>query len=102
MIEPLDKDVSRYEITCMWSPVICGVTRLNVEFADLIATCNKAKQKNMFVSGRPTDPKFIGRPKLFYCHFLVHIFIVQIYNGSQVTECIYVAIKYHNSASGLV
>ena len=22
----------------------------------------KAKQKNMFVSGRPTDPKFIGRP----------------------------------------
>ena len=56
----------------------------------------------MFVSGRPTDPKFIGRPKLFYCHFQVHIFIVQVNNGSQVTECIYIAIKYHNSASGLV
>ena len=25
-------------------------------------TVYKTKQKNMFVSGRPTDPKFIGRP----------------------------------------
>ena len=49
----------------------------------------------MFVSGRPTDPKFIDQPKLLYnnCHFQVHIFIVQINNGSQLNECIDVAIN---------
>ena len=56
----------------------------------------------MFVSGRPTDPKFIDRPSLFYCHFQAHIFNVQINIGSEPTECIHVAIKYHNSASSLV
>ena len=62
----------------------------------------KAKINNMFISSCPTDPKFIDQPLLFYCHFQVHIFIVQINNGRQSTECIDVAIKYHNSASSLV
>ena len=56
----------------------------------------------MFVSGRQTYPKFIDRPLLFYCHFQVHIFIVETDNESQPTECIDVAIKYHNSATSLV
>ena len=36
----------------------------------------------------------VARPTLtfFYCHFQVHIFIVQINNGCQATECIYVTI----------
>ena len=56
----------------------------------------------MFVFGRPTDPKFIDRAYHFYCHFQVHIFIVQINNGGQPTEFIDVQLNNHKSASSLV
>ena len=42
MTEPLNKNASRFQITCTVHTMSHHVTRLNIAFADLIATCNKS------------------------------------------------------------